>query len=151
LHRPGLVDHAGTRNVRRDVRHAAHDRAFGEFTAQDLVLDDAVLQREHRGVGADDRLDAPCRALGIPELHRDDDQVRGPECRGIVARANLVHMDVALRLVLDGKPIALHRLEVRAACHERDVLTRARKPSAEETAHAARAHHHDSHRPDRTK
>jgi hypothetical protein len=42
---------------------------FGEFTAQDLVLDDAVLQREHRGVGADDRLDWRGRASRCPKAY----------------------------------------------------------------------------------
>ena len=66
LERTDLAYHARTRDRRADVRDAAHERVRTEHVSQDVVLDDAVLEREHRRVRTDERPRAARRGFRVP-------------------------------------------------------------------------------------
>ena len=139
-----MTDYARTRNGGAHVAHAAHHRRLAENAAEDLVLLHAVLERDDRGAGADQRLDLPRRLLGVPQLDRDDDEIDRPDRLGIVAGLDLRQPDVAER-ALDRKPALAHRRQMRAAGEEGDVAAAGGKARAEIAADRSGPHDGDAH------
>ena len=126
LHGAGLVNHTGTGDIRSDISHTAHHRGITQFAAQDVVLDHAVLQRQHARIRPDQRPDGARRRLGVPQFYRQDDDV-GPAQRGrVVGDAHFRNMDIALRRVLDQQSVIAHRREVRTARDKAYVIARLR-------------------------
>ena len=78
-------------------------------------------------------------------LDGDQHKVDRTECRRIVARLHLWHVNRALCRVLDRQPVRLHRLQMCAARDEAHIAARMRKPSADEAADTTRSEACDSH------
>jgi hypothetical protein len=105
---------------------------------------DAVLER-YDDAGAHERTHLRRRRVDVPQLHAEHRDVDGLERCGIVGHADLRQHDVAGRR-LDAQTAGTQRVEVRAACDERHVVTALRELRAEIAADAARADHRDPHR-----
>ena len=139
-----MLDHPRRRDHREDVRRAADGVTGAEHTVDHFDALDTVLQRDHRRVRADDgtrALEHRFRAVRLDGEQHDVGRRRSREV--------LDGVHVHDRLPLGGGPDAQTRRsdrgEMRAARHERDVLTRARELRAEVAAHTARAEHDDAH------
>ena len=97
LHGAGMANDARLRDLCRDVAGAAHHRALAQDIAQDIVLADAVLQRNDRRSRADERSHSLRCRFGIPELDSEQDQVDRPDIGRIVGRSRGREMHVAQR------------------------------------------------------
>jgi len=62
------VGSGGADDRRADLRHAAHHERWAKDRDQPLGGVDAVLQRDDRGVGTDQRPDPEARAFDVPQL-----------------------------------------------------------------------------------
>ena len=118
---PTWRDHAGRGDRGADLRHAAHHGAAAEDRDQPLRRVDAVLQRDHRGVGPDQRLDVLARAFDVPQLDAEQHEIdRADALRD--RRSPGSAPDGSRRAppsILQAR--ALHRREMRAARDEGDV------------------------------
>ena len=105
---------------------------------------DAVLQRNHAGVGADQRLDAFPRAFDVPQLDAEQHDIDQADLGGIVGGLGRHQMAVATRArylqanALDGG-------QMRAACDEADIGPRFRQRHAKSTADPAGADNRNTH------
>ena len=104
----------------------------------------AVLESDDDGLGADERRQQRERALGVVQLHREEDDVDGTDRRGIVGGVDAREVGVALR-ALNPEAARAQRLEVRAAREKRDVGAGGSQTSAEIAADAAAADDRDAH------
>ena len=139
-----LRDHAGRGDRGRDLRHAAHHGVSPEDRDQPLMGIDAVLQRDHGGAGADQRLDALARAFDVPQLDAEQHDIDLADTRGIVGGLGRHQMGVAERAG-DLQPGALHGGEMRAARDEGDVGARLRQRRAESPTDPAGADNRNTH------
>jgi hypothetical protein len=143
-HLADVLDHARARDARGDVGRAAHHRLFREELAQALDRLDAVLERDHLRLRADDRLDLLGGALGVPELHAEHHDVdRAADLGGLLDRAHL-EVRVAVR-ALDRQAVLLHRREVPPPRDESHLVSALLQAAAEIAADAARPHACDFH------
>ncbi len=81
---------------------------------------DAVLQRDDRGVGADQRLDFFARAFDIPKLDAKQHDIDSADLGGIAGGLRRHQMGVAA-WALDFQSLALHGRKVRAARDKGDI------------------------------
>jgi hypothetical protein len=139
-----MRDHARLRDRRGDVGDPAHHAPCADDGADALNALDAVLEGHDHAAAADERACPFGRALGIPELDREQHDVgRGKRAR-IVGDDGTLEMYVAARAAHD-EPALAHRGEMRAAGDERDVVARLREPGAEIAADPTGTHDRDAH------
>src|SRR5262245_13837312 len=140
LDRAGVLDHAGARDSGPHVGDAPHQRLPADDGPQDVVLDHAVLERDHAGLGADERQHLARSRLGIPELDRENNDIDRPQRCRVVGRPHLAQVHV-LDLAFELEAVLAHRRKVRAARDERDIAARVREARADQAADAAGTHH----------
>src|SRR6266567_3114609 len=90
-----LLDPAGADDRRADLRHAAHHGAGPKDRDQPLGGVDAVLQRDDRGVGTDQRPDPEARAFDVPQLDAKQHDVDFADFSGIVGGPGRHQMGLA--------------------------------------------------------
>ena len=141
------VAHVAGRDDRAHDLAEPAQHALGPEDGRQLVRGgDAVLQRHHERVRAEQRAQR-ARGLGhLPGLDADQDDVDGPDPREVVVRFRRRDREVALHAV-DAQPALADGGEVRPARDERDRLPRLREASAEVRADPARADDRDPHPP----
>ncbi len=139
-----VADDAGPGELGADLGHGAHERRQIQDGSEEALVLDAVLQRQHRRVLADDRRDQPRRRFRVVGLDRHEyetDRVEvGDRVDGRDARQMKVTVDA-----LDGDAGSSERGEIRAAREEDDVVTGAGEVGAEEAADPARTRDQDAH------
>ena len=145
LHRAGLVDDAGPRNVRGDVTHAAHHGGITKRPPQDVVLDDTVLKRNNRRLGPTSGLTNVAAFSVSHNLTAMTTTSTTPSEGRIVGHGYARHVDVALRFVLNRETVLANRLQMLAAGDEGDVVTRVGEAAAVEAADTACSHERDLH------
>ena len=144
LQRADPRDDAGLCDRRRDIADPAHDPLGTEGFGQHLVLEHAVLERDHHRVRPDHRLDLGERLLGVPQLDGEEDEVDDPDGRGIVGGGDLQELE---RVGAgDGEAVLAHRREMGAARDEGHVGAAFGEARAEIAADAARTHDRHAHR-----
>ena len=90
LQRPGTADDTGTRDRSRNIAcPPSVDPLRAEGVGEVVVLEYAVLERDHHGLRTHDRLDLGERRLGIPQLDGKDDEVGDADAGGIVSGGDL--------------------------------------------------------------
>jgi hypothetical protein len=143
LHRPGLADHPGRCDRRRDIADTAHQLARIERGAQVLVLQHPVLERDDGRVRPHQRADLRDRLLGVPQLHAQHDDVGDADLRRVVGGMDLRHVQ-RLR-AFDVQAVPAHGLQVPAARDEMHVGAALHQAGAEVAAQPARTHDRDAH------
>lgn len=119
--------------------------AAAERRAQPLVLVHAVLQGDCGRVGADQRLDEVCGALGVVLLDREDDDVdRADACR-IVGRGDRLQMQITVA-AFQRQTVRSQRRQMLAAGDEMHVFAGRGQTRAKIAADAACRHDRDFHR-----
>jgi hypothetical protein len=68
---PGVADDTRPRDRRDDISRSADHGVVSQDRSEPLDAVDAVLQRNHAGVGADERARLFACRLGIPKLYRE--------------------------------------------------------------------------------
>ncbi|PYN40271.1 MAG: hypothetical protein DMD95_22315 [Candidatus Rokuibacteriota bacterium] len=140
----GVPDDARRLDRREDLRDAAH-RPPGSHLRVDLVfVVDAVLEREHRRVRAQDRPEPRGRVLRVERLDAEENGVGARDALETLDRRR-PHGGVALDRGADREPGAADRLEVGAASDHRHLGSPAQELRAEVAADATRPHDHDVH------
>src|SRR5262249_305095 len=139
-----LVDHAGLDDGSRELRDTAHYSLTAEDRDQPVGGVDAVLQRDDRSVGADQRLDMRARALAVPQLYREQPEIDLADVGGIVGRLRWLQMGLAAA-ALDLEAGALHGGEMRAARDEGDIRAGLRQCCSKTAPDAAGADHCNPH------
>jgi hypothetical protein len=105
---------------------------------------DAVEERKHGGIRADQRARGLSRVGELPRLHRDDDDLDRPDLRGVVRRERRVHDEVP-RDALDAKPVPAYGVEVRPARHETHLVSVLGEPPPEVSPDASGAYDGEAH------
>ena len=99
-HGAGVADDAGLLDHRRDVGDAAQRALLAVGLGDGVDRDHAVLERDDRGVGPDQRLRVAQRVFGGPQLHRDHAPDRpGPTAAGLLVALRRLHQHVAVGAV----------------------------------------------------
>src|SRR2546422_10465989 len=105
---PGLDDHARLGDAAGDIGRAAHDALAPEDGADALDRLDAVLEWNHEGIAAADGTQLRGGALGVPELHREHDDVHRADVGRLL---DCLHFEHGIReRALQGEAISLQRL-----------------------------------------
>lgn len=128
-----MCNDAGLRDGGGDVADTAHDRRVTEDPPQHIVFLNAVLKRDNCGAARNQRSDCARRALGVPELYADEDEIDWSQRGGIVRDAWRLDVEIA-ELARDPQAILLERREMSAARDERDLGSTLGKAAAEVTA-----------------
>jgi hypothetical protein len=131
--------------MRRHVADAAHHRGVTKRPPQDIVLDHPVLKRDDGRLRTDQRLDEFRRPFRVPQLHCHHQDVDDAERGRVVGRGDARHVDVALRLVLDGEAVLTERVQMFAARDEGDVVPGVGQAAAVKPADTAGAHERNFH------
>ena len=105
---------------------------------------DAVLLRDNRGLGPDDRPDRLAGGLDIPQLDTEDHVIDDADVGRIVSRVRTADNYLAA-VALDLEAVRLHRREMRAARDKDDVDSGVGERSAVDAADPAGADHRDAH------
>ena len=134
---PGLVDHG------HDVGHTAGNVAGARMPRHHVHRLDAVLERDHHRVRADERGEPRGRAVHVVQLHREQHHVHRAD-RGRIVGGTHGQVQIALRAG-DSEAALLQGGKVRAACNEGDVGARVEQASPEVAAHGAGAKDCDAH------
>src|SRR2546422_10066499 len=135
---PGLDDHARRGDAAGDIGRAAHDALAPEDGADALDRFDAVLEWNDESIVADDRTQLRGGTLGVPQLHREHDDV---DRAGVGGLLDGLHFQLRIpERALQREAIALQRLQMPPAGDERDGVPRLLQARAEVAAQAAAAH-----------
>jgi hypothetical protein len=140
----GVLDHPGGFDGGEDLGDAAEHASLAHDGLELLLVVHAVLDGEHAGVRAEHGREGASRALRIEGLDAEEHEIRRPQPVELVHGGSF-HHPFPFRGGLHPEPLGADRLEVRAARHEGDVLSRPRELRPEETAGASRSHHDDAH------
>ena len=138
-----VLDDTGFRDGRKDVGDAPEDVFAADFVGDEPLVVDAVLQREHGGVLADERIQVLCGRLGVVRFHGEQDVVARPDIRRLVGRG---HVDGEIASdALHADAVLTECVEVFPPSDQVDVGTSLCEPAAEVAAHAARTVDGDRH------
>jgi len=148
-HMAAVLDHARRPDACADVSRAAQNVLLGEEPAQALDRLDAILERDHGGVLADDGLQALRSRLGVPQLHREQHHVDYARLARVLVNLHL-ELRVAVR-ALYGETLFLDCLEMPTAGEEHHVVPGLLQPRAEITSDASSSHRCNSHKESETK
>ena len=144
LHCSGVADDTRLGDRGCDVAHAAGHGLRAEFGDEHVVLDDAVLERNHRRVAADERLNGPSRNLGVPQFDAEEHEIDRTDVAWRVGDLRVRQVHVA-EGAGDLQAMTLHRSQVRPSCDEAHVAASQGKLGPEIAAHTARAHDRELH------
>ena len=139
-----LLDDAGLGDVGGNARGALHHVAAADDLADPLRALHAVLEGENGRALGDQRRKALRRALRVAHLHGEDDGVGRRYFARIRNHFDGLQMQVA-DLAVEAQAVGLHRLQMRAARHERHVVAGGGQPRAEVAPDAAGTHNCDFH------
>lgn len=139
----GVLDDAGLLDRAEDVGDAAPDALGTDDVGEDVLVVDAVLEGEHRGVRTEHRVERRGSVRGVEGLHTEEDEVDFADGRGIVGRRAVDH-EIAGH-ALDRDAVLAEGLEVLAARDEGDVVTLLGETAAVVRADAARTVDCDIH------
>src|SRR5262245_40577801 len=122
-HCAGVADHAGPRDVRDNIGRPRNRGLISKDRGESLDAVNAVLKRDHTGIGADERARLLTRHLGIPELYGETHHVDCSDLLRIVGDVGVLQMKVAegacYRGAVPAKGIAMF-----AARHAPLIMTR---------------------------
>ena len=139
----GANDDARTGELERDVDRAGEHRPGAGDTGDRCDVVDTVLQGHHRRVSGHQWLQRLGRRLRVVRLHAEEDEIDGPDARGVSGRCDA---DCGLPVRgSHGEATSLHRLEVRATRDERDVVPGFREKRPVVPADPAGSEHGDPH------
>ncbi len=85
-----------------------------------------------------------CRALGVPKLDGEKNQIDRRDAGRIVGRLHVLQVQIAER-AFDLEAILADRFEMRAAREEHDIVPGRDQPRAEIAADGARRHYTNTH------
>ena len=142
--RTGLLDHAGPPECGRDIGGPAKHRLFTHHGSDFGGAVDAVLNREDRCGGTEQRRDHRQGRGVVISLDGHDHDVDRPDLRRVLFRA-CVNGEVAEVPALDLKPVLTDGREMSAARDERDVVSRPRELRAVVAADRAGAEDRKTH------
>ena len=138
------MHHARRRNRGADLRHAAHDVLDAQDGDQTLERIDAVLQRDHRRVRPDQRLNGFAGAFDVPQLDAEQHEIDRSDGSRVVGR--LGRNDVCFATsAFDFQAIGFHGGQMCAARDEGDVRTGLGQRCPEGTADTASPDYRDFH------
>ena len=103
-HCAGVADHAGACDGRDDISRPANRGVISKDRGQPLDAVDAVLQRDHTGVGADQRARLLARRLGIPQLDGEQHHVDRSDLLRVIGDVDVLEMQVALSVLSIFRP-----------------------------------------------
>ena len=116
-----VTDDARRLDQTEDLGQAAQHVLGADDRGERVGCLDAVEERHDQGVGLEHRLHGARRVRHLPGLHGDDDDVDRSDRFGIAGRGDLLQMQVAERAEYL-EAVLTHRLELRAARDERDLV-----------------------------
>src|SRR5262249_47401825 len=143
-HCAGVADHAGPRDVRDDIGRPRNRGLISKDRGESLGAVNAVLKRDHTGIGADERARLLTRRLGIPELYGEQHHIDWSDLLRIVGDVGVLQLKVAGGTLYLGA-VAANGSARRAAAHERTIMPGRGHPPAEITSHGTRCHDRDPH------
>jgi len=142
--RAGMTDDSRLGDGSGDVTCAADDVLGAQSLTKDLVLPHAVLERHHRGVSAEQRLDGVGCLHRVPQLHGEQHEVDGADPGGLVGDLNIRQLHVAERAV-HAQSVGAQHFKLSPAGHERHLVTALRQPGTEVAAQRTGGHHSNPH------
>jgi len=141
----GANDDSGAGEMERGVDRAREHRRGPavERGRESLRAVEAVLDREHHGVGPDQRGDRAGAGLGVVRLDAEQQEIDRLEAPDVRHRGD-GEGQLSVRSA-DGEAASLQRLQVRAPRDEHDLVPGLGQDRPVVAADAARAEHRDPH------
>jgi hypothetical protein len=139
-----VADYAWPRDRRDNISCPTDHSVIAEDRDEPLDAVNAVLKRNHTGVGAHEWARLLTRHLGIPELYGEQHHVDWSDLLRVIGDVDVLQMKVA-KGALYLEAISTNCIAMRAARNERHIMSSRSYPPAEITSHGTGCHDRDSH------
>jgi hypothetical protein len=139
-----VADHPGLGDHRWQVGRPADDVPAPENLGQSVDAVDAVLEGDHRSIGAEQRSAGSSGGLGVVAFDREQDDVDRADGMGIVGRFGRVQVDVA-ELALESETAGANGVQMGAAGNEGNPRAGGRETGAKAATQPTTSHHRKIH------